>query len=135
MALIEWDETLSVDVAEIDKQHQTLVGTLNELHDAMRQGKSKDVMEEIVSRLIDYTSTHFATEERYFDRFGFEHAAEHKKEHADFVKKALEFKNGFESGKLGLSIDVMQFLSGWISNHIKGSDKKYTELFKANGLG
>ena len=134
MALLEWNDTLSVSVGEIDGQHQKLVETINELHDAMRQRKSREVMGDILSALVDYTATHFKTEEDYFIEFGYPDADKHKQEHADFVEKALEFKSGFEAGKLGVSIEVMSFLSDWIRNHIKGSDKLYTPIFNNNGL-
>jgi len=52
----------------------------------------------------------------------------------DFVAKVSEFKDGFEKGKLGLSISVMDFLSDWLRNHIKGVDKKYGPFFNEKGL-
>ena len=42
MAIIQWNDSLSVNVVEIDKQHQKLVAMINDLNDAMRQGKGKD---------------------------------------------------------------------------------------------
>ena len=39
MSIIQWDESLSVKVKEIDAQHQKLINLLNELFDAMRVGK------------------------------------------------------------------------------------------------
>jgi len=38
MALFDWNDQLSVGVAEIDKQHQELVKLINDLHEAMREG-------------------------------------------------------------------------------------------------
>ena len=35
MGLIKWDDSYSVHIVEIDKQHQKLVDMLNELNDAM----------------------------------------------------------------------------------------------------
>ncbi len=134
MALIQWDGSFSVKVAEIDQQHQKLVSMINELNDAMRQGKGKDVLGKIINGLISYTATHFNTEEKYFDRFGYPETDSHKKEHVAFVKKVSEFKNGFEQGKLGLSIEVMNFLSDWLKNHIKLTDMKYSKFFNEKGL-
>ncbi|MEI6155206.1 MAG: bacteriohemerythrin [Deltaproteobacteria bacterium] len=134
MALINWNDGLSVKIVEIDKQHQKLIGMINDLDDAMRQGKGKDILGKIVNGLINYTGTHFKTEERYFDQFGYPDANSHKKEHANFVAKVSEFKDGFEKGNIGLTIKVMSFLSDWLQNHIKGVDKKYAPLFIEKGL-
>jgi hemerythrin len=134
MALIKWDDSFSVNVAKIDQQHQKLILMINELHDAMKQGKGKEVLGKIVNGLISYTATHFKTEEDYFNQFGYPETDSHKKEHIAFVQKVSEFKDGFEKGKLSLSIEVMNFLSDWLQNHIKGTDKKYSQFFNGKGL-
>ena len=36
MALINWDDSFSVNVAEIDQQHQTLVSMINDLNESIR---------------------------------------------------------------------------------------------------
>ena len=134
MALIEWKDSLSVQVGEIDGQHQKLIGMINDLNEAMKQGKGKTVVGEVIDGLINYTDTHFKTEERYFDRFGYPQTEAHKKEHANFVEKVLDFRTGMESGKLGLSIEVMNFLSSWLTHHITVVDKQYTQFFNDHGL-
>jgi len=134
MALIKWDDSFSMHVVKIDQQHKTLVSMINELNDAMRQGKGKDVLGKIMNGLISYTATHFKTEEDYFNQFGYPEADSHKKEHIAFVQKVSEFKDGFEKGKLSLSIEVMNFLCDWLQNHIKGTDKKYSQFFNDKGL-
>ena len=134
MALLEWSESLSVNVSEIDREHQLLVGMINELNDAMRWGKGKEVLGSIINGLISYAGSHFKTEEDYFDKFGYPQASAHKKEHSDFVAKVSEFRTGFENGKLGVTLEVLFFLSDWLRNHIEGSDKMYGPFFNARGL-
>jgi hemerythrin len=134
MPLIQWNDSLSVGVTEIDKQHQKLVQMLNDLHEAMRQAKGSSVLGPLVKELIDYAGTHFKTEERYFTRFAYPDADAHKKQHADFVAEVLAFKSRFDANAVGLSMDVMTFLSNWLQSHIKGEDKKYGPFFNANGL-
>jgi hemerythrin len=134
VALIQWDSSFSVKVAEIDRQHQKLVFIVNELNDAMKHGQGKDVLGDIVNGLITYTATHFHAEEKYFHRFGYPEIDSHKKEHAAFVTKVSEFKDGFEKGTLGLSVEVMTFLSDWLKKHIKVTDMKYSQFFNEKGL-
>ncbi len=134
MAIIKWDNTMSVNIAEIDGQHQKLVAMINELDDAMRQGKGKEIVSTIVSGLISYTRTHFGTEERLFQQHGYPEAEEHKKEHADFAAKAVQFQKDYESGKMGLTIQIMTFLSNWLQHHIKVVDKKYSGFLNAKGV-
>ncbi len=134
MSLIKWDDSYSVKVTEIDQQHQKLVSMINELHDAMRQGRGKDVLGKLINGLISYTAIHFKTEEKYFDQFGYPETDSHKKEHAAFVQKISEFKDGFEKGQQSLSIDVMNFLMDWLLKHIKGVDIQYSQFFNEKGL-
>ncbi len=134
MALIEWNDSLSVKVKEIDAQHQKLVDLINELHDAMIHRTAKEIVTETVNGLVTYTVSHFQTEELYFDKFGYPDAESHKKEHAEFVEKVSEFQKKLESGELFISVDVLNFLSDWLKNHINGSDKQYSELFNSKGL-
>lgn len=134
MALIEWNSNMSVNVEEIDKQHQRLVAMINELNEAMAKGKGRDVAGKIIDGLVLYATTHFATEERYFDIFKYPGALSHKKEHADFVKRVGEFQEGFNKGSLALTIEVMHFLKDWLTQHILGTDKKYGPFFNEKGL-
>lgn len=134
MPLIQWDDSFSVKIGEIDRQHQKLVNTVNELSDAMRQGKAKDILGKIINELISYTGTHFTAEEKYFDQFAYPETSIHKREHSEFIKKVTDFKNKFDSGAILLSLDIMDFLSNWLQNHIKGADKKYSPFFREKGL-
>jgi len=134
MAPIEWNSTLSVDVEEIDRQHQMFIALINELNDAMRQGKGKDVLEGIVKKLDYYATSHFLTEENYFALFGYPEAESHKKQHAYFIEKTSAIKHDLSERKPALSIDVMNFLSKWLKDHIMNTDKKYSAFFRENGV-
>ncbi len=134
MPLIQWNDTYSVNVAEIDKQHKKLVALLNELNDAMLAGKGKDVLGRTVNGLIDYAAVHFQTEEKLFDQLKYPDAAAHRKTHADFVAEIADFKARFMNNKVGLSVELMNFLRNWLNGHIKGDDKKYGPYFNAHGM-
>jgi hemerythrin len=51
--LLAWKPEYSVGVSELDQQHKGLVAMMNELHDAMMQGKGSEVLGGILKRLIE----------------------------------------------------------------------------------
>lgn len=134
MAFIEWDDSFSIDINEIDQQHQMLFGMINALADAIDGEPDRSALRRVAHELISYIDIHFTHEETYFDEFGYTEAKQHKKEHAFFVQRVLEFMDGFEQGNLAISSDMMQFLSDWLVTHIQGSDKKYAPFFLARGV-
>lgn len=134
MAFFVWDNKYSVGVREIDNQHKILVDMLNELYEAMQSGKGNEILTGIILKLINYTKTHFATEERYFEKFSYPDTLSHKKEHEKFTEKVLAFKNDFNAGRVSLSVSITSFLKDWLVSHIQGIDKKYGPFFNSKGL-
>jgi hemerythrin-like metal-binding protein len=134
MPLIQWSNSLSVGVEAIDKQHQRLIDMINELNDAMRQGKGREVAGKIIDGLVSYTRTHFTFEEKYFAQYGYPESEQHINEHKQFERKASEFRRDFGKGKLTLSMQIINFLSDWLRTHIQGSDQKYAPFFSQQGL-
>ena len=129
MAVIVWDNTLSVDISAVDQQHKKLINIINELHDAMKIGKAKDVMEKVIKELVDYTVEHFSIEEKKMQEFHYVDYVQHKSEHDQFVKKAASLQKDFSTGKTSITLDTMNFLKEWLTNHIMGTDKKYIPCF------
>ena len=134
MALFTWTDGLSVGHLRIDSQHKTLIGLINELHDAMKQGQAKTVMAKILKELIGYTSRHFSAEEKFMARHGYPHYLAHKAQHAAFINRTLRIQQGFETGNAPLSMDVMDFLKDWLSDHICVVDKQYSSFFEVQGF-
>ena len=134
MPLIEWTKKLSVNIAEIDTEHRRIIEFINELDAAMKQGKGKDVLGDIITGLMDYTVTHFKKEENYFEQFKYPKTFAHQQEHKVFIRKVSSFKKDLDQDDHLLSIEVLIFLSEWLVNHINGSDKKYGKLFNDKGL-
>lgn len=134
MPLIRWEDSYNVDIIVIDQQHRKLVDLINGFHDAMANKKTNEFMTDLFIGLIQYTKSHFATEERYFRQYDFPGAENHQKEHQKFIEKVADMKERFDKGQLILTLEVMNFLKDWLVNHIQGTDKKYSAFFKSKGL-
>ncbi|MFC1467125.1 bacteriohemerythrin [Verrucomicrobiota bacterium] len=128
---------MSVGVSELDQKHQKhqkLISIINELDSAMSQGKGKEVLHKVISGLIVYVKTHFETEERYLKEANYPEFASHQEEHIAFIKKISAFKNDYLAGKMCLSIEIMNFLSCWLIDHIKVKDKHYSPCLSKAGV-
>lgn len=134
MPLFNWTEKYSVGVNIFDSHHKTFVGLINELHDAMRDGKARDILGEVLKRTFDYARMHFAEEERQMTTFGFSSYTAHKVEHEKLLAKVSELMARFDAGENTITIEVVNFLKDWLINHTLVTDKKYTKFFNDRGI-
>jgi hemerythrin len=134
MAVITWNETLSVGVKTFDQEHKRLIDLINQLHDAMGQGKGQEELDGIISQLIDYTRIHFANEEKVMNKYAYPRATTQHAAHEVLSKKVVDFQKELKSGKVGLSLQVSSFLKSWLTDHILKEDKQYSAFFKEKGV-
>lgn len=130
MALINWNTSYSVQNADMDKQHQRLFELLNQLHDAMGQGKGKETMPKIFDELVQYTRVHFAAEEALLQKYNYPAFAAHKALHEDLIAQLAKLQKQFQAGDLSTSMETRDFLMKWLADHIKGNDLKYGIFLK-----
>ena len=128
MAFVTWDETFSVGVDLIDKQHQELFGFINAFHE------DRANLEHTIEDLLSYIDFHFKTEEKYFKEFGYEKTEEHEDQHKFYEDKVRAFFKQFLQGNTSISEEVENFVRDWIVHHIKTVDKEYTKCFNEHGL-
>jgi len=130
MAFYDWNSELATDITKIDEQHKKLISIVNELHDALGKGKSKEVIGKLLNELAAYTDYHFKTEERAFDKYGYENADIHKKSHNDLIKQLSDLIRKYETGSLAVGAETLNFLINWVKNHIMKEDRLYVPLLK-----
>jgi hemerythrin-like metal-binding protein len=134
MPLITWNDTIALDIKSIDAQHQRWIGLINDLHDAMRQGKGKGTIEQTLAKVMDYTHTHFATEEKLMLQTGYPDYIVHKVLHDEFAAKVQEWQPRQQAADVTLTLEVMGTLKDWLLNHIQTADRRYAPWFKSKGV-
>ncbi len=132
--LMVWDDSLSVGVAEVDRQHKTLIEILNALHDGKNQGRGSDMLKATLARLATYTVEHFAYEERILTQYGYPELPGHVESHEKLKARVIEFKTAFDEGRSSLGIELFMFLRSWLNGHIRGSDRAYGKFLNAKGI-
>jgi hemerythrin-like metal-binding protein len=130
-----WKDEYALGIKVIDEQHKNFVAALGELIDVVdTPTRTKEQIEIIFSKIENYALYHFATEERYFDEFNYEGAAEHKTEHAKFKQRFEEIKNEYKEQSAEALFHFVDYLENWLLDHVTTMDRKYVACFHEHGL-
>ena len=129
-----WTEEMCVGVEELDDDHKQLIALPNEANETLSSGQSREVVGEVLDRLVEKTTTHFAHEESLFDQTGFPGAVAHRREHDLMLGQALKWHAHFKSGLPPfLSEEQICSFQSWLDNHIQGADMQYGPHLNAKG--
>jgi len=131
---VDWDASYAVGVDKYDNAHKVLFKMINDLSDAMQQKKSKEAVGQVLTGLADYTTNHFADEERTFAQTHYPEETQHKALHKKLLDQVSELIFKFNAGEPLMTQEVITFLQDWLVNHIKGVDKKYGPHLNKSGI-
>lgn len=131
MSMFEWKAEYSLGHGAIDGQHQRLFALANDLHSAMTQGQGKGALSETLEKLVAYTKTHFASEESLMLAHHYPDYAAHKSAHDALTARVLDFQREFETGRVGMTVELLQFLRDWLRTHICETDHKVAAFLKS----
>jgi hemerythrin-like metal-binding protein len=134
MALMKWISDYSVEVDSIDREHQILFDMINNLHDAMMQGKGARLAPTILKNLVQYTREHFSREEGLMIQAHYPDLIHHQAEHDKLTAEVVKLVQDMEVSKAPVSMKLLDFLRDWLQTHILGMDKKYTVYLQAAGI-
>lgn len=133
--LLLWTENLRVGVEEFDADHKRLLAMVNRLHGAIQAGTSKEILAGILDALEHHAWDHCGREEMLFMQAGYPGAAQQLEDHDELRRMIAGMKLRHASGSdADLSVDVMNLIYIWITNHVYCVDRKSSEFLRAAGL-
>ncbi len=124
MASVHWEDSMSVGVPMLDIDHRRLVEILARLQNSVGEHNNRELIAATIATLLTYTEEHFRHEEEAMERYAYPDAAKHIAEHHDLLRKLQTFKENAERGQTATAIELMDFLGGYLTNHMVGADKK-----------
>lgn len=129
MSLIEWKESFSVGVPDVDYEHQQLIELINELHRAISDGPTRVEVAAFLGQILAQIESHFALEERFMRERGYDEFAAHKSEHDDLLEELRDLMEAYEEEE-AVSLDqpdlnpLGERLSLWFSTHFRTHDAR-----------
>lgn len=125
----------------VDDEHKHLFEIIKDTNDVIHAELLHDKYDEIMRLLADlknYTEFHFSDEEALMEQIHYPKLEAQKRAHSAFVERLVEVDltdlDNMDDNQQEYLLDLIQFLLGWLSNHILGSDKQIGEFIRENNL-
>ena len=127
------DPKYSIGIAEMDAQHARWIQLIEEFKAAaaghLLEPAGIDATLHTLEQLLDYTRTHFASEERFIAAHHYPDLERHKKEHRELeaaVVKLLDEIHLHKTNTTPLKLNL--FVTIWLMEHIMQEDDKYARF-------
>ncbi len=131
---IRWDNTLSVNIHEMDDHHKKLIDYINVLHAKVKRGAQARDLQKTLTDLAEFAGFHFSAEEDLMCKHGFPDGAKQHTQHQALMSDVSKFVGLVRDGKHVDLVELMSFLKNWLLVHIKNSDKKYSAFLNSKGV-
>ena len=115
---IIWDDSLNVDVEEIDEDHRRIIDLFNILSHSVAEGDQAEYIEAVLEELINCTIWHFSHEERLMLLYKYEGLEEHKREHGELINSVIMLQKKFHKENKQLANEDVEYLANWLTEHI-----------------
>ncbi len=131
---IEWDESLSTGIDEIDNQHKEIINRIVEIQNKANESMSMEEIDEAVRFIGGYVFEHFSKEEEKMIKYKYPNYDSHKAEHMSFLKSFMFLKKMTkESGITSMIILAIQNqVVDWLVKHITSVDKEMATFLRKN---
>ena len=123
MPSFHWSQAFVTSVPEIDAEHRTLFRLAENLRRGLIAGVAGTSLDSMASELTSHTVSHFAHEERSMRAAAYPHYDWHKRQHAVARATAKRLERRIRSGDSDGALDLLEYFSGWLKNHIRLSDR------------
>ena len=126
--IFQWRKEYSLDIEEIDRQHQELIMSTNQLFDAISTNVDMTIKIDIFNSLIQKSQNHFDYEEDLMKKHQFSELNTHRKKHERILQEIHDKMKLCEKNALVLDLNFVESVRDWLINHIFKEDRKIAQL-------
>lgn len=133
---VRWTKEVEVGIAAIDKQHQELFVSTQQLVDSVKDGAAQQSIEQNLNNLAELVEEHFNDEEEYMQTINYPFLQLQKDEHKRFLnlfgKLKDEICNDPNQSRAFLLFKIQLLLIDWLINHTSKLDKHLIKFAASN---
>jgi hemerythrin-like metal-binding protein len=129
---LEWNETLSVGIPEIDREHQVFSELVNDLNRAISYREGIPEIRRRMQLILDDAVQHFSHEENLLRQWHYPGVDEHAQKHAQALHDLADVMARFDERSL-----EYEWIAGGLKvketlvDHLLTEDMKYRDYFRS----
>ena len=131
MEISTWKENFSIGIDKIDRQHQKLIGLLDQC--IQKSKLSKAEFEPVLNDMRLYADTHFAAEEQLMQTLNYPELEEHQKQHRLFEENLGLLETEVNNWEKLTIVTLTSLLRDWFVQHILDFDRQIGAFWRAKG--
>ena len=133
----QFDAKYQVGVEQIDREHRQLFEIVARVYDSLeaRDDKAQSLIRAAAAELLDYTATHFASEEGLMAQAGYPDLAAHREQHEHLLTRARDMEMRVELDDSYVPVELSQFITRWLVEHIEAADHRFGEFVASSKAG
>ncbi len=126
-AIVQFGPQYHVGIPQVDQEHQQLFAIVARIQQALEQDgdTAQNEARRAVAELLEYTRTHFASEEALMEAAAYPALPAHRELHRELLLQVGEMELRVEVSEPSASLDLSRFLAKWLINHIQVADQRF----------
>jgi hemerythrin-like metal-binding protein len=134
---LKWDAVLSVESAELDRQHKELMNLFNTVlcNCSGRKSEERIFFDNIIDVFINFLVKHFRTEERLLSGKNYAGYDKHLLEHTKILEKVSFIKQEIQNGKWEMKLFILAItMKDMLLRHLNSCDISAREYFREENV-
>lgn len=126
-----WDASYELGIPVVDEQHKHLVFLCDKFrmelmnHSSGKGAGWQKALAEALRETVQYTKTHFATEEKLMQASNYPNFEYHRRCHQEFIDTITSILESFKLATLQTAFEFSSYLKEWVLTHIAYEDRQF----------
>jgi hemerythrin len=117
------DAVIASGCHSLDGEHSVQIELLTAFSRAVKDGRPRGEVDEILDRLIDFTKVHFSSEQLLMRLYQYPAYQQHSDDHHDTVDCLQTMRQAYLAGEHDLTCSTADALAERLIEHIRSADR------------
>jgi len=130
MTFLSWRKDYAVGVPQIDAEHRSLFGLVNDFHETYTRDGGGSETHRMLNRLVAYADEHFQHEETLMSENDYPLLEKHQQLHSDLVASVFRINERLAADPARAGAETLQFVKKWLHDHILQDDMDIADFLR-----